>query len=253
MTNVSHAAVLPGRERPWWGPIDVLLAVVFIFFVGAVGGLIGSIVAELAGYDLEVGAELPAAGLFFAVLIQQIGQGAWPWIVSRWKGEGVEKDWRFVSSLPSDLYWGMGLAFLCFFGSSLAAWGMGALVSLPDSADPSNTSIISDNQDSPWLLGVILLVVVGAPLTEELLFRGLVLRAFEKSFGAVFAVIGSTAIFTLPHIQAGATWRESTVLLAAIAMVGLVLAVGTIRTGRLGPPVIAHFLFNGTGTLLTLF
>ena len=274
MTNASRAAgpsppppppgstaVPKGLEgRPWWGPIDVLLAIPFVLVCGIVGVLIATIVTSIAGYDLGDDVELPAYGLFIAVLGQQIGQGLWPLIVSRWKGLGLASDWGFVTDLgltkarlPRDIVWGLGIAVLCLIGAAAATEGMAALVGLGDPGEASNTAIISDNAGSPWLIGVIALIVVGAPLTEELLFRGLILRAFEKSFGPFMAVVGSTLLFTLPHIQADATWRESLVLLSAIAAIGLILAGAALRMRRLGPTIIAHFLFNGFGTVVALF
>ena len=247
------------QDRPWWGPIDVLLAIPFVLVCGIAGVLIATMVSSIAGHDLGDDLDLPAYGLFIAVLGQQIGQGVWPVIVTRWKGLGLASDWGFVTDLglnkmriPRDIAWGLGIAVLCLIGATVATEGMAALVGLSDPAEASNTSIISDNEGSPWLIGVIALVVVGAPLTEELLFRGLILQAFKKSFGPAIAVVGSTLLFTLPHIQADATWRESAVLLAAIAAIGLILAGAALRIGRLGPTIIAHLLFNAFGTAVAL-
>ena len=102
------------------------------------------------------------------------------------------------------------------------------------------------------LVAIILLVVVGAPLVEELLFRGLILRNLQRWFGATFAIVASSVLFAIPHWQPDATWQETTVLLTALGMVGLVLAIGAVMTNRLGPSVIAHFFFNAAGTIITL-
>jgi membrane protease YdiL (CAAX protease family) len=230
----------------------VLLSVPFVIVVSALGGILALIAAGIVGGDVGGDVELPTYGLFIAVLIQQIGQGLWPWLVSKRKGLGMRSDWRFAVSLPRDLGYGLLLAIVCLIGAGLATAGMASLVGLEDTSEASNTTILSDNQGSVWLIGVVALVVVGAPLTEELLFRGLIMRAFEKSFGRVVAVIGSTLMFTLPHIQSGATWQETLVLLAAIAVIGLVLGIGAMLTDRLGTVIFAHFLFNLVGTIATL-
>ena len=245
-------APTPGRPRPWWSPADVVLAVPFVLVCAVAGVLIASIVSSMAGYDLGDNLELPVFGLFIAVLAQQLGQGLWPWIVSRRKGHGLGPDWRFRVT-PIDIPLGLTLAVLCVLGAGIATAGMSALVGLDDPNDASNTSIISDNDGSAWVIAVIVLVVIGAPLTEELLFRGLILRVFEKWFGPVVAVLGSTFLFTLPHIQADATWRESMVLLSAIAVIGLILGIGALKFGRLGTTIIAHFFFNAFGTTVALY
>ena len=169
------------------------------------------------------------------------------------RSASTEEDWRFVSSLPNDIFIGMLLAIGCFVGAQAATFGAAALVGLEDTDDASNTDILVDNQDSAWIIGVIFLVVVGAPLVEELLFRGLILRILQKSFGNLFAIVASSVLFAIPHWQPDASWQETVVLLSALAAVGLVLAIGAVATDRLGPSVIAHFLFNATGTFITLF
>jgi membrane protease YdiL (CAAX protease family) len=145
------------------------------------------------------------------------------------------------------------LAVCCFIGAQAATSGVAALVGLENTDDASNTDILVDNQDSIGIIGVIFLVVVVAPLVEELLFRGLILRILQKSFGSVFAIVATSILFAIPHWQVDASWQETVVLLSALGTVGLVLAIGAVITDRLGPAVIAHFFFNATGTVLTIF
>jgi len=237
------------RERPWWSEIDVLLAV--LWFVGAmlVATIVTVIAASIGGGDI---ADNPVYALFFGTAAFQVLQASYPWLVSRRKGLGLEEDWRFVSSLPNDIYIGLLLALGCFIGAQAATLGAAALVGLDNTEDASNTDILVDNKNSPWIYGIIFLVVVGAPLAEELLFRGLILRVLQKSYGRVFAILVSSLLFAIPHWQPDASWQETVVLLSALTVVGLVLAIGAVVTDRLGPAVIAHFLFNATGTLITL-
>lgn len=228
----------------------MLLAVVWFMFAMIVATIVTVIATTIGGDDLT---DNPVYALFFGTAAFQVLQATYPWLVSRRKGLGIEEDWRFVSSLPNDIFIGLVLAVLCVIGSQAATFAAAALVGLEDTADASNTGILDDNRGSIWIVGVIFLVVVGAPLAEELLFRGLVLRILQKSFGSVFAVVASSLLFALPHWQADASWQETVVLLSALAAVGLVLATGAVITNRLGPAVIAHFLFNAIGTIVTLW
>lgn len=94
--------------------------------------------------------------------------------------------------------------------------------------------------------GVLLLtlvVVVGAPIIEELFFRGLVLRSIENRFGTTWAVIGSGVAFGLVHFEA--------IQLPALVLFGIVLGYLAVRTGRLGPAIVAHMAFNAV-TVITL-
>ncbi|MGQ0616763.1 MAG: lysostaphin resistance A-like protein [Acidimicrobiia bacterium] len=94
--------------------------------------------------------------------------------------------------------------------------------------------------------GVILLalvVVVAAPLVEEIFFRGLLLRAIERRAGTNWAVALSSIVFAATHFQL--------LQLPALALFGLVAAILTVRTGRLGPAIAAHCAFNAVA-LVTL-
>lgn len=245
----------PGRAR---GVDDVVLGIVeyslaaLLAFALLITPVLGAIAGPADSTDTVDVVQTSVFSLFILTLGFQILQGAYPWIYSRRRGSTIERDWRFVSRLPNDLAVGTVLAIGCFVGAQIATYGSAALVGLDDTDSASNTDILVDNQDSPWIIGVIMLVVVGAPLAEELLFRGLVLRTIERWFGGVVAIIGSSILFAIPHWQPDAGWQETVVLLSALAVVGLVFAIGTVVTGRLGPAVIAHFLFNATGTILTL-
>lgn len=95
--------------------------------------------------------------------------------------------------------------------------------------------------------GVVLLVlvlVVGAPVVEELFFRGLLLRALRNRFGSAAGVIGSGLVFGLAHFEP--------LQLPVLALFGMVLAMLAIRTGRLGPGICAHAAFNAVAVYALL-
>jgi membrane protease YdiL (CAAX protease family) len=92
---------------------------------------------------------------------------------------------------------------------------------------------------------LVLLVVVGSPIAEEVFFRGLFLRSLHKrGLGAVAAVVVSSVIFGLSHLQL--------VQLPALVAFGLVAAYLAERTGRLGPSIWAHVGFNAITVVVLL-
>jgi membrane protease YdiL (CAAX protease family) len=95
---------------------------------------------------------------------------------------------------------------------------------------------------------VVLVACVGAPLIEELFFRGLVQTRLVGRLGPVPGIVLASLVFGAAHLLA---WNgpESLAYAWAVAAGGLVL--GTIRylTGRLGPGIIAHALFNAQAVL----
>lgn len=90
-----------------------------------------------------------------------------------------------------------------------------------------------------WVL-LFVLVGLGAPLVEELFYRGLVQPVLVQRLGPA-AGIGLTAVvFGAAHQQP--------LQLPALAVFGAILGWLSWRYGRLGPAIVAHVVFN----LLTL-
>jgi hypothetical protein len=96
---------------------------------------------------------------------------------------------------------------------------------------------------------IAVLTVVGAPFFEELFFRGLLFKALARLFtpvalgpstrrtvGLVGAVVVDGLLFGLAHGELAQ--------FAGLAMFGMILAVVSYRTGRLGMNMVAHATFN---------
>lgn len=81
-----------------------------------------------------------------------------------------------------------------------------------------------------------LLIVLGAPLVEELFYRGLFQRALLRRTSPAWAVGVTAVVFAVTHFQAAS--------LPGLVAFGVVLGVLAHRAGRLGPAVIAHVAFN---------
>jgi len=89
---------------------------------------------------------------------------------------------------------------------------------------------------------LIVLVVLCAPVIEELFFRGLVLRSIQAQYNDTLALIGSAVLFGLAHFQL--------LQLPALVMFGLVSGYCAQRTGRLGMSMFAHAGFNAVSVLV---
>jgi len=94
---------------------------------------------------------------------------------------------------------------------------------------------------------VIILAVVGAPVVEELFFRGLLQGAFTRRVGAIPAIFITALMFSFAHI-----FNEGP--LAPIILFPAALLLGYLRhrTGRLAAGMVAHATFNATMFLLLL-
>jgi membrane protease YdiL (CAAX protease family) len=93
--------------------------------------------------------------------------------------------------------------------------------------------------DGVWLVGLVLMVVVGAPIIEELVYRGLLQGALVRRVRPAVAVVVVALLFALVHFRP--------VQYPGLFAFGLVLGVCALRTRRLGMAIAAHVGFNAAG------
>lgn len=89
---------------------------------------------------------------------------------------------------------------------------------------------------------LFVVVVVGAPLVEELVYRGMLQTAFTRRLRDALGVVLVAAWFAIVHFQPIET--------PGLFVVGLVLGSCALYTRRLGMGVMAHMAFNATGLAL---
>ncbi|WP_029581928.1 CPBP family intramembrane glutamic endopeptidase [Bradyrhizobium sp. URHD0069] len=93
-----------------------------------------------------------------------------------------------------------------------------------------------------WL--TLAAIVVGAPLSEELLFRGFLFPALARSLGAICAAIISSALWTSIHSTLVGHTPLPWHMLVIFFLMGLVLAWARARSGSVWPCILAHAMFN---------
>jgi membrane protease YdiL (CAAX protease family) len=91
---------------------------------------------------------------------------------------------------------------------------------------------------------LIVVVVIGAPIVEELVYRGLIQRALSSRLSTPVAVAATAALFTLIHFRP--------IEYPGLAVFAVVLGVAAAATGRLGLPIAIHIGFNATGLLMVM-
>lgn len=124
-----------------------------------------------------------------------------------------------------------------------------ALLDVPVDSSPSQFGSLVENPVAR--IAIAAAAIVGAPLFEELLFRGLLLRAM-LGWGRGAAVVVSSALFAIVHLNPELPLEENAVIVATIFAAGAVLAWLVLRTGRLGPSMVAHLCFNLPAVVLLL-
>jgi len=101
-----------------------------------------------------------------------------------------------------------------------------------------------DKASGGGILLLFLAVVVGAPIVEELFYRGLTLRALEDRMRPRTALVVSAFVFGAVHLQL--------LQFPALVAIGLVCGWLAQRDGRIGRAIWAHVGFNGLTVALLL-
>ncbi|MGI9578860.1 MAG: CPBP family intramembrane glutamic endopeptidase [Microthrixaceae bacterium] len=228
-------------DRPWWGLGDVAAGIVISQFLSL---LVFALVAGAAGWETSADAPIWAIALLQVPL--WIGLGGTALWASERKGFGAVRDFAISSTLldaPIGLAIGVGCQLLLL---PLLYWPLLRLLDLTsdDLAEPARE--LSEQADGTfgWIVLAAMVVLV-APVVEELFYRGLVLRSLEKRLWPRWAVVvGSAALFAAMHFQP--------LQFAGLFVFGVVLALMVLVSGRLGPAIWAHAGFNAT-TVVVLY
>ncbi len=101
--------------------------------------------------------------------------------------------------------------------------------------------------DAISLILSFVMIVILAPLVEELFFRGWLFGSLRARFSAVVTILATAVLFAIVHMDPTGLYP------IAVLAPGLVLSVIRERTGSVKPAVMAHALYNGVGWLLLLF
>ncbi len=232
-TRGQETVPSPG-SRSEWGIGDALF--------GLLAGLVTSTLAVVAWSVVSGQTNSRSLGVLVAGSI-----GLWTayvgsaWFASHRKGTGrLRIDFGFVAHWRDALV-GLPVGVFC-------QWIVVPLVYLPFHVNSEKLNKpardITNAAHGPGVILLVLVLVVGAPVVEELFFRGLLLRAISKRYGDRWGLVGSSVVFALMHLEA--------LQFPALLIFGLVLGGLAVRTRRLGPSILAHALFNAVAVIALL-
>ena len=224
--------------------VDVPVAVVTWIAAFLVGQTISALVAGRAGVD---DADLiPIPTLFAAVAATWIAYiaGAWHASVRAGSGDPVE-DYR-LRFRRIDLV-GIPLG-------ALTQLALVPVVYLPltqlwpdvftDERLGETAERLVDRADGASMALLVLMVCVGAPIVEEIVYRGMLQGSFAARFDHTVALLVGATWFTVIHFRP--------IEFPGLFVFALVVGVCLLLTGRLGMSIATHVGFNVTGLLLAL-
>jgi membrane protease YdiL (CAAX protease family) len=220
-------------------------------------GIPDSIVSQIAAIVVTLGfislyyaltpdtAAFNITAIFASLFVQWAVMAGWPIFVSYWRGNGIRLDFGFSFS-RHDIGPGLLGAVTCLFGVAVAA----AITQALFGQFGSNAGQVADDLSSHHVaqLAFMFLGVFGAPVVEELGFRGLLWGALAKrGINPWWCTVITAVAFAGVHMEL--------VRFGVLLVAGMVLGVLRQTTGRLGPSMLAHMGLNaiaffGTGFML---
>lgn len=231
---------------PWspLGGIAATLLVLVLATAGAISMTLGTVV--LRGLSLTGN----AAGTLADPIVMAVALIGWQalivlltLLVARWY-DGARSEVLALTELPS-----LKTLVLAILGGMVLTLPFDiAGFTIARETVKADTSSFVPLVNSVWWPLFALAIIVGAPLSEELLFRGFLQSALARSgIGFVGASLLTTVGWTLLHVQ------YSLLGLTQVCVIGLYLSWLLWRTGTLWLPILVHGTYNGLSfTLLKL-
>jgi membrane protease YdiL (CAAX protease family) len=188
----------------------------------------------LGFYMMLSGTPQTATTLLVALGVPTVLAATTALVATRLRGNGLRVDLGLVWSWR-DL--GLGLAF-GFGGLALTIPASFVYVAIVgEDATSAVGAEFSGIRAGPGLAVLVLLtVVVVAPLCEEILYRGLLWGGLEKIAGRWVAMVVSTVIFAIAHLEPTRT--------PLLVVVAIPIAIARLYTGRLLASIVAHQVNN---------
>jgi uncharacterized protein len=217
---------------PEWGLGDAAIGYVAAFFLSILGF---AVFYAVSGED-----QLSEVPLWVSALLQVplwVGLGGAPWVASKLKGTGsLARDFGLrleALDVPVGLAIGMATQLLLV---PIIYLPLLPLIGDRDISEEAR-QLTDRAQDPLGIVMLVLIVVIAAPVVEELFYRGLLMRSLERRTSRGWSLAISSVVFGLVHFQL--------LQLPALIAFGFVAGILAQRTGRLGPAITAHVAFNG--------
>ncbi len=118
--------------------------------------------------------------------------------------------------------------------------------SVPDAVAHQTLVLLLDSQPNAWALILAAMVVVLAPMVEEVLYRGMLQSALVRlEMPRWWAIAATSVVFVSMHIAAAPSAEALPGMLAALFVLSLGFGWIYEKTGSLLAPMVMHMLFNG--------
>lgn len=217
---------------PRWGIPDALvtigLSVVFAVIVGVIA----------LALDLPLG-----VAVIGGIVGPWIGLLGWPLLATRLRGNGPRIDLGLRLTW-SDVGLGVAVGVIgLLLAGAVALLTQGVVGEFNSAA--GEVALELQDEGTLAMVAFALAVMVGAPIVEEVAFRGMVYNSLRKrGVGAVWTILVSAVVFAAFHLEP--------VRFFILLPIGVLYGWLRWKTGALGAPIIAHMVNNGPAAVVLL-
>lgn len=246
--QIPHAVPTP-NDPPWNTGMAIGVWLLSVFLIMVIPGVF------LAPYALSLRSDFPDSSELVkalssdpvAILIQiaAIVPAHLLTIGIAWLVVTRRKTYPFLKTLGWRLggmkWWHFAVILAAFF---LLSWVIGSL--LPEQENEL-IRMLKSSRNVVFL--VAFMATFTAPLVEEVVYRGLLYAALQRSVGVQAAVAIVTLLFAAVHLP---QYWPSVSTMILLTTLSLILTIVRVRTDNLLPCVILHTIFNAIQSSLLI-
>jgi membrane protease YdiL (CAAX protease family) len=219
----------------WFGSVVLLFGMAILFLIPYLAlnyrGPLDALVTDKTAILLQILSLFPAHLLTLTV--------AWA-VVTRF---GKRPFWRTLG-----FEWSERVGFWTSAGLAmgLLAFGIG-LTKIIGGEQTQIDQIVNSSAASRYALAI--LAATTAPFVEEVVYRGVLFSALQKTAGMIWAVVGVSILFTAVHVL---QYYNNLGVIIVISMLSISLTLVRAFTGRLLPCFVMHLIFNGIQSIVII-
>lgn len=170
------------------------------------------------------------------------------WIVVTKRGKDSFRAAVGWSWNEASLWWSRARGIWTCVGITLSMLAFGLLLTNLISGEKTEMDRIVNSSNAARIL-IALIAAAGAPLVEELVYRGVLYSAFRKAIGAGGAIVAVSVLFAFIHVP---QYSKNLAVVAAVSVLSIVLTTVRAWSGRLLPCFFIHLIFNGLQAIVLL-
>jgi membrane protease YdiL (CAAX protease family) len=123
----------------------------------------------------------------------------------------------------------------------------GALTAYFGEQDNEMLKILRSSYSARLLVAIM--ATLTAPIVEEVIYRGVLYSALQRTVGVTTAVFLVTLLFAVVHVP---QYLPDFVSISLICLLSLILTLVRVWTNNLLPCIVLHFVFNGIQSVILL-